>query len=69
VIILVVAALPAGVLFLTAYFTGYWLIGTGVVPVAASVAALGLLLEAVLAIVYLGRLFDRFDSSLELDRS
>jgi hypothetical protein len=66
-IILVVAALPAGVLFFAAFFTGYWLIGPGVVPLAALVAALSLLLEAACAIVYLGRVFDRFDASLELD--
>lgn len=66
-LILVFAALPAGLLFLAVFLAGYGFIGTAAAPVAALPAALVLLGESALAVAGLGRLFDRFDASVELD--
>jgi len=66
-LVLVLAALPAGVLFTLAFLSGYWLLGIAIIPAAALIAALGLLLEAGFIIAFLGRLYDRFDAALELD--
>ncbi len=65
VFILVFAVLPAGLLFAAVYFAGNWLLGWGVIPIAAAVAALVLLAEAGIGIWWMGRLYDRFDVSLE----
>ncbi|MBZ5500379.1 MAG: putative ABC exporter domain-containing protein [Acidobacteriia bacterium] len=62
---LVFAVIPAALLFAAVFFLGSWLIGLAVLPIAALVAALGLLTEAGLAILWLGRLYDKFDVSLE----
>jgi len=67
VVILVFAALPAGILFLAIFLAGYRFIGAAAAPVAALAAALVLLGESALAVAGLGRLFDRFDASAELD--
>jgi hypothetical protein len=66
-VVLVVVALPAGVAFAVCFFLGYWLVGLGMVPVAALAAACVVLAEAWIGIVWMGGLFDRFDPSLELD--
>ncbi len=63
---LLIAAIPAALLFLATWFAGHWLIGVAIIPVAALIAALGLLAEAAIGILWLGRLFDRFDPSKEL---
>jgi len=61
------AAVPAVLLFSMAFFLSYWLIGLAAVPVAAILAAAGLLAEAGLGLVWMGQLYDRFDASRELD--
>lgn len=66
VLSLLIAALPAAVLFLATWFAGYWLIGLAIAPVAALVAAVGLLAEGAAGIFWLGRIFDRFDPAKEL---
>jgi len=63
---LVIAAIPSTVLFALMWFVGYWLIGLAIVPIAAFVAAFGLLVESVIGILLLGRLFEKFDPSKEL---
>jgi ABC-2 type transport system permease protein len=66
-VLLALAALPAGVAFTLCFFLGYWLIGLAVVPVAALVTACVVLAEAWIGVIWMGRLFDHFDPSLELD--
>lgn len=65
VIALVFAVIPAGLLFGVVYFAGSWLVGLAILPFAALLAALALLAEAGVAILFLGRLYDRFDVSVE----
>ncbi len=65
VLLLLFAVVPAAVLFAVVFLSGYWLVGLAVLPLAALLAALGLLVEAGIAVWWLGRLFDRFDVSLE----
>jgi len=65
VLMLVFAVIPAGVLFAIIFFAGYGFIGIGVLPLASLMAALGLLAEAGAGILWLGRLYDRLDVSLE----
>jgi ABC-2 type transport system permease protein len=66
VLVLVLALIPAGLIFalvfIPAYLAGY---GLPALPVASLFAALGLLAETGLAIIWLGRMYDRFDVSLE----
>jgi len=61
------AAVPAVLMFSIAFFLSYWLIGLAAVPVAAIFAATGLLAEAALGVVWMGQLYDRLDASRELD--
>ena len=63
---LLIAAVPASLLFMAMWAAGYWLIGLAIVPLASMLAALGLLAEAAFGVLWLGRRFDRFDASLEL---
>jgi ABC-2 type transport system permease protein len=63
---LLIAAVPAALLFLVTWFAGHWLVGQAVIPIAALVAAFGLLGEAAIGIFLLGRAFDKFDASKEL---
>jgi len=63
ILALLIAAVPAALLFLATWAAGYWLIGTAVFPIASLVAALGLLVEGALGVLWLGRLFERFDPS------
>ncbi len=63
---LVIAAIPSSVLFVLMWLAGYWLIGLAIVPIAAFVAAFGLLVESVIGILLLGRLFEKFDPAKEL---
>ena len=63
-LLLLFAALPAALLFGIAYFAGYRFLGLAVLPPASLLAACGLLMEAGLIILWLGRLFDKFDVSL-----
>jgi hypothetical protein len=65
VLAFVLADIPAGLVFAAVFFLGFWLLGLTVLPIAALVAALVLLGEAGLAIFWLGRLYDKFDVSLE----
>ena len=65
IILLLFAVIPGAALFAAAFFAGHWLFGLAVVPFAALVAVAGLFVEAALVIAWLGRLFDRFDASLE----
>lgn len=66
VLFLLIAALPAAVLFGAAFFAAGRVLGLAVVPVASLLAALALLLEAGVGVYWLGHLFDRFDPSKEL---
>ena len=66
-LVLLLAVIPAAILFSAVFLSAYWLIGWAITPIAALVAAIGLLIEAAVAIVWLGRVFDRFDASLELE--
>ena len=63
VLFLLVAAVPAALLFLAAFFGGYWAIGLAIIPVASLIAALALLVEAAAGILWLGHLFDKFDAA------
>ena len=60
---LLVAAVPAALLFLTVFFAGHWAIGLAVIPLASLSASFALLVEAAIGIFWLGRLFDKFDAS------
>jgi hypothetical protein len=60
---LVVAVIPPGILFVATFFLGSWLIGLAILPIAAFAAALALLAEAAVAVLWLGRIYDRFDPS------
>jgi hypothetical protein len=66
VVVVVLAVIPAGLIFAAVFFLGFWLLGLIVLPIAALVAASVLLAEAGLAILWLGRLYDKFDLSLEV---
>jgi hypothetical protein len=66
IVSLLIAAAPAALLFLVAWFAGHWLVGQAIIPIAALIAALGLLAEAAIGIFLLGRVFDKFDASKEL---
>lgn len=65
VLALVFSVIPAAVLFAAIYFLGFWLLGLAVLPIAALVAAAGLLVESAFAILWLSRIYDKFDLSLE----
>jgi ABC-2 type transport system permease protein len=65
IIVLVFAAIPAAVIFLLGFFIAYWMIGIAAVPPAALAAATCLLVETGIATALLGRLYDRFDASLD----
>jgi hypothetical protein len=60
---LLIAAVPAALLFLATGFAGYRFVGLAIVPVASFVAAVGLLVEGFILLFWLGRLFDKFDPS------
>ena len=66
VLVLLLSLLPAalifGIVFIPGYLAGF---GLAALPVAALLAALGMLVEAALAVFWLGRIYDRFDVSLE----
>jgi ABC-2 type transport system permease protein len=61
------AVVPAFVVFLIGFTAGYWAIGFAVIPFAALMASLALIFEAGLGIAWLGRIFDKFDASVELN--
>ena len=66
VLALILAAVPAGLLFALVWIPGYlagWALAA--LPPAALLAALGLIAEAALGILWLGRVYDRFDVSRE----
>jgi ABC-2 type transport system permease protein len=65
-LLVIFAVLPAAAIFGALFLAGYWVMGFAVGPLASLGAAIGLLAEAVLALVWLGRTFDRFDASREL---
>jgi hypothetical protein len=67
VVVIALAALPAGMAFTVCFFAGYWLVGLGIVPLAAIAAACVMLAEAWMAVTWMGTLFERFDPSLEID--
>jgi ABC-2 type transport system permease protein len=69
ILCLLIAAVPAALLFLVAGFAGYRFIGLAIVPVAAFVACVGLLAEGAFGIFHLGRLFDKFDPSDSIPNS
>lgn len=65
-LVLLVAAIPAVIVFLVMFFVSRWLIGPVLaVPLATLVAAVIIVAEAALGIFWLGRVFDRFDLSAE----
>jgi ABC-2 type transport system permease protein len=63
---LLVAAVPAALLFLAVFLAGHWIMGLAAVPIASLLAALALLVEAGVGILWLGNLFERFDPSEEI---
>jgi hypothetical protein len=63
ILTLVLAVIPAGILFALVFFIGSWLIGMAILPICSLVAALAILSEAAFAIVWLGRIYDKFDAS------
>ena len=65
-LVLLFAGVPAAIIFGIAFFLGYWAIGFAVVPLAAMLAGIALVVEIGFAVVWLGHLYDRFDASLEL---
>jgi ABC-2 type transport system permease protein len=66
-LVLVLTLLPAGLIFCIIFIPGYMAgFGLGVLPIAALFAALVLLAEAGCAIFWLGRIYDKFDVSLEV---
>ena len=66
VLVFAFALLPAGVLFGLVFFLANLFVGVIVaVPLAAAVATTVLAAEAILAIWWMGRLFERFDVSAE----
>lgn len=62
---LLIAVVPAALLFLVLGVTGYRLIGLAIVPIASFVAGCALPAEAALATLWIRRPFDRFDVSKE----
>jgi hypothetical protein len=66
VLVLTLSLFPAGlifsIIFIPGYLAGY---GLAVLPIAALAAALGMLAEAGFAVFWLGRIYDKFDVSLE----
>jgi ABC-2 type transport system permease protein len=58
---LMVAVIPAAIIFGIIYFLGSMIMGVAIMPIAAGAAALVLLAEGGLSIFWLGRLFDKFD--------
>jgi hypothetical protein len=63
VLFLLIAALPAAALFSAAMFAGYPVFGWAVVPAASLAAATALLAESAAAVIWLGRIYDRLDTS------
>jgi ABC-2 type transport system permease protein len=63
ILTILIAAVPAALLFLVTGFAGYRFIGLAIVPMASFVAAAGLLVEGAIVIFWLGRLFEKFDPS------
>jgi hypothetical protein len=65
-LVLVLAVIPSAMIFGAVYLVGHWLIGLAIVPVAAAAAAGGLVVETGLGVLWLGRLFEKLDVSVEL---
>jgi ABC-2 type transport system permease protein len=66
-VVVLVALIPAAALFAGVFFLAKMLLATAIaIPLAAIAAALVLAVEAVLGIVLLGWLFERFDVSAEV---
>lgn len=65
-LVLVFAVIPSALLFGAVFLMGHWLLGLAIIPVAAAAAAAGLIAETGLGILWLGRMFDRLDISVEL---
>ena len=63
ILTLLLAVIPAGIIFTLVFFLGSWLIGMAIVPICSLLAALAILFEAALAIAWLGRIYDNFDPS------
>jgi ABC-2 type transport system permease protein len=65
VLFLMIAAIPAALVFGAVFFLGYRAIGLAIIPLASLPACAALLLEAAAGVLWLGSLFDRFDPSKE----
>jgi ABC-2 type transport system permease protein len=63
ILTLVLAVIPAAILFALVFFVGSWMIGTAILPICSLVAALAILSEAGFAVFWLGRVYDEFDAS------
>jgi ABC-2 type transport system permease protein len=66
VLFLMIAAIPAALVFGVVFFVGYGVMGLATIPLASMLACVALLLEAAAGVLWLGGLFDRFDPSKEL---
>lgn len=65
-LVFLAAVVPAALVFLIVYFLGSWMVGNLLpVPIASVSAAVVLGAEAWLGLLWLGRLFERFDLSSE----
>jgi len=64
-LVVIFAGVPAAIIFAIAFFAGYWAVGFAIVPPAALLAGLALVVEVAFAVVWLGHLYDRFDVSQE----
>jgi hypothetical protein len=64
-LVMILSAIPAGIVFGASYAASHWLLGGVAVPLAALTASVVLLGEAALGVWWAGKLFDRLDISLE----
>lgn len=64
--VLGLAVLPAALAFIIVYLASHMLLGAVAIPMASFGAALTLALEAGILVVWLGRVFDRLDPSVEM---
>ena len=69
VLALIVAGIPAAVIFGAAFFAGRPILSGAALPLAALLAAGVLLAEAAAGVIALGMLFESFDPAAELDQS
>ncbi len=65
-LVVLLAGMPAAGVFGIIFVVGYGIIGNAVIPLASAAAAIFLLVESVVGILWVGRLFDGLDPSADL---